>query len=492
MASSNLKTNLIDFKSGNSTIAKATATTDTLNFVGSGSNDCKLTGVAYPTADKDAATKKYVDDISKGIYWKNPVRVSTTINGTLSTAFANGQTVDGISLATGNRILIKDQFSGVENGIYIVQASGAPIRASDMAAGSNAKASSLFVEEGNVNADTAWVCTNDSGSDVVGTNALVFTLFSKVNGLPGGSNTQIQYNNNGSLAGSSTFTTNGTNVTLDGGDMFIRGSDSLRFGNNNELRIVAGIGVTNIAVTNSFSFSSFAANDPIIFTLGSTTNSSDFRIRSSDGTEKFRIDGSGQTNIVGNLNVGNGIDINADNKPLTFGNSSDLSIVYNGLDSVTTSSSGDYIVDNTSATGSTIMRLGSNDINTDFQVQNNSGNFIMKANGDRTVVCASTISAVSFNSTSDASVKKDIQPIDNALKKINAIDAYEYRFNFIENDQLRYGVLAQDLKEAGLGNLVSEDHESGKLKVDYNNLVGLLIGSVKELNEKVNKLSKLV
>ena len=56
----------------------------------------------------------------------NSVRVATTANGTLSSAFANGQTVDGVTLATNDRILLKNQSTGSENGIYTVNASGAP------------------------------------------------------------------------------------------------------------------------------------------------------------------------------------------------------------------------------------------------------------------------------------------------------------------------------------------------------------------------------
>ena len=62
--------------------------------------------------------KTYVDAQLQGLDVKNSVRVATTANGTLSSAFANGQTVDGISLATGDRILLKDQSTGSENGIY--------------------------------------------------------------------------------------------------------------------------------------------------------------------------------------------------------------------------------------------------------------------------------------------------------------------------------------------------------------------------------------
>jgi hypothetical protein len=104
---------------------------------------------------------------------KKSVKASSNGAGTLATSFVNGATIDGVVLVTGDRILIKNQTSGVDNGIYIVTA-GAPTRSSDLPTGSNAAGVSVFVEEGTVNADTGFLITNNSGSDLVGTNALVF------------------------------------------------------------------------------------------------------------------------------------------------------------------------------------------------------------------------------------------------------------------------------------------------------------------------------
>lgn len=132
--------------------------------------------VADPAAAADIATKGYVDAIQQGISWKNAVRVATTANGTLGTAYANGQTVDGVTLATGDRILIKDQSTGSENGIYTVNSSGAPTRASDADNAAELKQAAVFVQEGTANADSGWVCTVD-GAITVGTTALTFVQF---------------------------------------------------------------------------------------------------------------------------------------------------------------------------------------------------------------------------------------------------------------------------------------------------------------------------
>jgi len=89
------------------------------------------------------------------------VRAGTTATGTLGTSFEDGDTIDGVTLATNDRILIKNQSTGAENGIYIVQASGAPTRASDYASGVSVASTFVFVQEGTTNADTGWLCTNN-------------------------------------------------------------------------------------------------------------------------------------------------------------------------------------------------------------------------------------------------------------------------------------------------------------------------------------------
>ncbi len=109
---------------------------------------------------------------------KSSVRVATTENGILASDFENGDTIDGVVLVTGDRILIKDQTVGTENGIYEVQVTGAPVRANDFDTGLVVGGTFVFVQEGTVGRDVGYLCTNISGNDIVGTDALVFQLFS--------------------------------------------------------------------------------------------------------------------------------------------------------------------------------------------------------------------------------------------------------------------------------------------------------------------------
>ena len=139
-------------------------------------NSQKITNLATPTADGDAASKSYVDGVSQGLDVKDSCVAATTANITISTALNNGDTLDGVSLSTNDRVLVKDQSTASENGIYIVGSS--PARADDLAAGADAAGMFTFVEQGTVNADNGFVCTSNKGSAVVGTNNLAFSQFS--------------------------------------------------------------------------------------------------------------------------------------------------------------------------------------------------------------------------------------------------------------------------------------------------------------------------
>jgi len=134
--------------------------------------------VATPSADAHAATKAYVDAARSGLDVKESVRVASTANIALSTALENGDVVDGVTLVTGDRVLVKNQSTASENGIYVVQASGAAVRAID--ADSNTEVTTgmfTFVSEGTVNADSGFVLsTNDTIT--LGTTALTFVQFS--------------------------------------------------------------------------------------------------------------------------------------------------------------------------------------------------------------------------------------------------------------------------------------------------------------------------
>ena len=147
-------------------------------------NSQKITNLATPTADGDAASKSYVDGVSQGLDVKDSVVAATTANITIATALNNGDTLDGVTLSTNDRVLVKDQSTASQNGIYIVGSS--PARADDLAAGVDAAGMFTFVEQGSTNADQGFVCTSNKGSAVVGTNNLAFSQFSGAGNLTAG------------------------------------------------------------------------------------------------------------------------------------------------------------------------------------------------------------------------------------------------------------------------------------------------------------------
>ncbi len=139
-------------------------------------NSQTITNVADPVNAQDAATKGFVEATAQGLDVKNSVRVATTTNITIATALNSGDSIDSITLADGDRVLVKNQSTASQNGIYVVGSS--PARSDDLAAGVNAAGVFTFVEQGSVNADNGFVCTNNTGFAVVGTNNLTFSQFS--------------------------------------------------------------------------------------------------------------------------------------------------------------------------------------------------------------------------------------------------------------------------------------------------------------------------
>lgn len=125
---------------------------------------------------------------------RQSVRVATTANVDLSLDVASGDTVDGIVLSTDDRILIKNQLNGVENGIYAINSTGAPTRATDFAENSQVASVFVFVNEGTINQDTGWMCTNDLSNSIVGVDNLNFVKFASAGIVIGPNNSQSTNN----------------------------------------------------------------------------------------------------------------------------------------------------------------------------------------------------------------------------------------------------------------------------------------------------------
>lgn len=107
-----------------------------------------------PSADGDAANKAYVDSAIEGLAWKDSVRAASTANLDVSSP---GASIDGVTLAQYDRVLLKDQSTGAQNGIYLFDSASTPLtRAADASTSAELEQAVVTVEEGTANAGTTW------------------------------------------------------------------------------------------------------------------------------------------------------------------------------------------------------------------------------------------------------------------------------------------------------------------------------------------------
>jgi hypothetical protein len=131
-------------------------------------NGFKVVNLADGTNPQDAATVAQLNAAVQGYSWKQPVRVATTANITLSGA----QTIDGVSVVAGDRVLVKNQTAGAANGIYVA-ATGAWTRSTDFDTGAEALGAATFVSEGTAQGNQVWLNGTD-GPITIGTTVLSF------------------------------------------------------------------------------------------------------------------------------------------------------------------------------------------------------------------------------------------------------------------------------------------------------------------------------
>ena len=166
--------------------------------------------VATPTSDNHAANKSYVDNVASGLDVKDSVRAASVGDLTVS---GPGATVDGVTMVAGDRVLLKNQSTGSQNGIYLwTGAASAMTRATDMDGSDEFVGAFFFVEEGTINSDQGFVCSTN-GAIVVGTTTIAFTQFTGTGQLTAG---------NGLSKSGNTF-----NINVDDTYVKINGSDEL-------------------------------------------------------------------------------------------------------------------------------------------------------------------------------------------------------------------------------------------------------------------------
>lgn len=199
--------------SGNVTAGSGTSTFNNVTINGTLDMNAgtmgTITGLANPVNDSDAANKGYVDSVAQGLDIKGSVRVATTASVTLS----GTQTIDGVPLGVGDRVLVKDQATQADNGIYVV-ASGSWTRSTDMNAWAEVPGAFTFVEDGATNDNSGWVCTAPQGG-TLGSTAITFEQFSGAGQITAGAGmTKTGNTLNVGTASSARIVVNADNIDL--------------------------------------------------------------------------------------------------------------------------------------------------------------------------------------------------------------------------------------------------------------------------------------
>ncbi len=137
----------------------------------------KVTGLKSPSNPTDATTKEYVDALTEGLHVHASANAYVATNIDIATALEAGDTIDGVTLTEGMRVLVNGQTTQSQNGIYVIQASGGPLRASDFDTAAEVDSGDfIFVSSGNTYANTGWVQTLKPAT--IGTDSISFTQFS--------------------------------------------------------------------------------------------------------------------------------------------------------------------------------------------------------------------------------------------------------------------------------------------------------------------------
>jgi hypothetical protein len=139
-----------------------------------------VTGLGSPSASSDAATKNYVDQAIAGLRTRIIAEVATTANVDLAADLQNGDTIDGVTLVTGDRVLVKDQSTGSQNGLYTVVSSGTASRDTEFDTIAELSGQMVVVNQGTANDNKIFLCTTNNTA-TLDSDTITFTVITPAN-----------------------------------------------------------------------------------------------------------------------------------------------------------------------------------------------------------------------------------------------------------------------------------------------------------------------
>lgn len=289
-----------------------------------------ITGLAAPVNPSDAVTKSYVDSLASGLSMKQSCRLATTAN--LSATYNNGTSgiaatltassffalnIDGVSVSVGDRILVKNQGTQAQNGIYVVTATGGLFsnwvltRATDFdqTPGEIVEGAFTVIEEGNTNANTLWIETGQ-GPFTVGTTPIIFTelqVAPQTITLTG----DVTASGSGTLATtlSNTGVTPGTyqGITVNSKGL-ITSASIVNYGTGSVTNISTGTGLTGGPITNAGTLA-LATSGVTPGTYGDATHFAAFSVDALGRVltaSTFAVPATGVTSVVAGTDLTGG------------------------------------------------------------------------------------------------------------------------------------------------------------------------------------------
>ena len=258
-----------------------------------------VTGLGEPSSNSDASTKSYVDQAVAGLRTRTIAECASTANVNISNALEAGDAIDGVTLVAGDRVLLKDQSTASENGLYLAVGSGAGAASRDPEHDSIAELSGGMVvaNQGSVNDNKIFLCTTDNTGSV-GSTSITYTVITPSNT---GTVTSIA---TGTGIDGGTITSTGT-ISIDSTVATLAGTQTL----TNKTLTTPKIG-TSILDTNGNELAKLTATSSAVneFTVANAATSGSPTLSSTGGDSNIDLDllakGTGHVTIRGNSNVG--------------------------------------------------------------------------------------------------------------------------------------------------------------------------------------------